>query len=272
MDFDLVEITARFLAEGVKQGYKKGVKEIVKKNEVSVLKFAKKPDYLEVDYNLVDEEAIENFERECFEVAGVGAYDMEEKLKTLAVENQEKGGTFTDFEEEARRIMLEYIPLEEQAPSGWLETNLNTAINSSYSAAQYNRLQDPDIKDIYPAYQYMTRNDDHVREEHAVLHEQIFLNNDPLLDIVWPPNDWNCRCYMVPLDADEINQGNKQPLSLVRSEETESAIIENVAKDFRRNPAKEKSIYGKWLKEKYKDMPKDIVKEIKQKAKEFKNE
>ena len=267
MDFDLVEITAAFLAEAVNQGYKKGIKDIVKKHKSSVIKFAKKPDFYDIDYNLTDEEAVRIFEKECFEVAGVGSYEAEEKLKKLAVESD----SFDKFEEEARRIMLDYIPVEEQAPSGWLETNLNTAINSSYSAAQYNRLQDPDIKDIYPAYKDMTRGDDRVREEHQALDGVVFLNDDPLLDIVYPPNDWNCRCYMLPLDADEINEKGNEPLSTVRSEETEKSIIDNVAKDFRRNPGKDKSIYDKWLKTKYKDMPKDLVKEIKTKAKEFSN-
>ncbi len=268
MNYDLIEITASFLAEAVTQGYKKGIKDVVKKNKKSIEKFADKPDYLEIDYTLEDEEALKNFKRECFEVAGVGSYDMEEALKEEALNSN----TFEDFEAEARRIMLEYIPLEDQAPSGWLETNFNTALNSSYSAAQYNRLQDPDVRDLYPAYEYKTRNDDRVRPEHEALEGMIFLNDDPLLDVIYPPNDWNCRCYMAPLDPEELAEKENKPLSPVRDEDTEKEIVSNVAPDFRRNPAKEKSIYDKWLKQKYKDMPKPLVKEIKQKAKEFSNQ
>lgn len=266
MNYDFVNITAAYLAEGIEQGYKKGLKDTVAK--IKKLKFTKKkPDFLKIDYTLTDEEAIKNFKREAFEVAGVGNYEMEEKLKKLAVEVQEKGESFAYFEERARKIMLEYIPMPEQLPSAWLKTNLDTAINSSYSAAQYNRISDPDIKDSYPAWQYNTLADDHVRPEHEVLHELVFANDDPFWNYGYPPNDWNCRCFVIPLSKDEA-----AALGVVdkdRTAEEEKKYLNNVAEDFRRNPALDKSIYDKWLDMKFADMPEDIADEIKQKAKEF---
>ena len=267
MDFELAEISARFLAEGISQGYKRGIKDVVKKNKnVKVAGFAKSP-LVSTDFTTEDEAAIAAFQKECFEVAGVGQYKLEEKLKSIAVDAWKNEHDFKWFEAEARKVMLDYIPFEDQAPSGYLETNFNTAVNSSYTAAKYNRLQDPDVKDLYPAYQYFTQNDDRVREEHALLHELVFANDDPVWDVIMPPNGWNCRCYFIPLDQDEAAGADIE--SDLRTEEDMNAIKETVDPDFRRNAAKDKSIFDKWLKQEYKDMPKDIVKKIKSEAKDF---
>jgi len=269
-------LIADFLAEGTVQGYKKGIKKIIALNEKTVTKFSlsfskKKPSWLSADYTTEDEAALKNFVKECFEVAGVGSYELQEKLKALAVEVwKNKEQNFDLFEQEARKIMLQYIPIPDQPPSGWLETNFNTALNSAYSAAEYNRLQDEDVKALYPAYQYKTRNDDRVRPEHEELHDMIFYNNDPFLDYGWPPNDWNCRCFMLPLDEDETKAADVTPM--IRDEETNKQLLSNVAADFRRNPAQDKSIFGKWLNTKYNDLPKNIVSEIKSLSKTYSKE
>jgi len=269
-------LIAGHLAEACIQGYKKGINKVINLNKKTITKFStvnfadKKPSFINADYTTEDEAALKNFIKECFQVAGVGSYELEEKLKTLAVDIWKNGQNFDQFEQEARNLMLQYIPLEDQAPSGWLETNFNTALNSSYSAAQYNRLQDEDVKALYPSYQYKTREDDHVRPEHEALADMIFYNNDPMLDIVWPPNDWNCRCFILPLDEDESKLADIMPI--IKDDETVKNITNNVAPDFRRNAGKDKSIFGKWLKTKYNDLPNDIVKEIKSLSKDYSKE
>lgn len=271
---ELTYDAADYLAEGVLQGYKKGIQRTVKDITTAVtgkkkLKFSKekKPKWLSEDFSTEDEGAIRNFLKECFEVAGVGSYELQEKLKKLAAEVWQNSQSLTDFEEQARNIMLQYIPIKEQPPSGYLETNFNTAVNSAYTAAQYERLQDPDVNDLYPAYQYKTRNDDRVRPEHEALHDMVFYNNDPFLEIGLPPNDWNCRCFIIPLDQEETKAADVMPI--IRDEETNKMLTSNVAPDFRRNAALDKSIYGKWLKQKYNDMPKNLTAEIKKLAKKY---
>lgn len=274
---DLTYQTADFLAEGCIAGYKKGIRKVIKQVEQSVagskkLKFSKEAKWYVADFTTEDEAALKNFMKECFEVAGVGSYELQEKLKKLAADVLKEGKGFddSDFEAEARKIMIEYIPITDQAPSGWLETNFNTAVSSSYSAGQWNRLQDEDVKQFYPAYQYKTRNDDHVRDEHAILHDAVYYNDDPIWDIIMPPNGWNCRCFIFPLDQEETKAADVN--SVIRSEEENQNIINQVQPEFRRNPGSEKSIYRKWLDKKYKDMPKELTAEIKKLAKKYAKE
>jgi len=261
VNFPFAKNIALFLIAGIEKNYSAGIVAINKKAQ---RKFSSVQFGFERDYTSVDQEAIRMFKREAFTVAQVGSYELQEKLKKLAVEVWEKHGQDLDeFEKQARNIMLQYIPINDQIPTGWLETNYNTAINSSYKAAEYNRLQK--YKAIYPAYEYKTQADDHVRPEHEDLDGLILKADDPMWDNIWPPNDWNCRCWVDPIDADEFD-----PDELSELDENERLERENkVAPEFQRNSGQDKSIWGKWLESKLNDMPEDVVKEIKENVREL---
>lgn len=253
MEKKFQQIIYKHFCTAIDGGYLDGKKNIQSRLKKS--KFAFKP-----KYNLTDKQALDNFKREAFIVAGVGSYELEEKLKELALEIiVNKQLDYSVFEPLARKLMLDYgIGLEDQAPSGWLKTNLYTAANNSQKAAEWNRLQDPDIKDLYPAYRYKTQEDDVVRPEHAALDNLVLANDDPAWEQIWPGNDWNCRCYVEPLDQEEADaEGVTDP-----TEEERSSIIDHVAEDFRFNPGMDQSIWGKWLDQKYNDLPSGLRQEI----------
>lgn len=253
------------LSEAIDKSYKKGIADVVKLNKQQ--KFKEKNSIISVDYTANDMTALKHFKLEAFTVAGVQSYELQEKLKDLAVEIwKKKGQSFKVFEEEARRIMLQYIPLEDQLPSGWMETNLKTAIGQSYSAAQYIRLTDPEVSDIYPAWQFMTRNDSHVREEHAALHAKVFSKDDPIWSSIYPPLDWNCRCYVIPIAASELDQYEVEGMK--RSAEYQKTLLAGVNPDFV-NAGEEKSIWGKWVKAKFKDLPAEMKSKINKDIKSF---
>lgn len=254
MKFYYADNITDYLIAGIKQQYKLGVSDVVKKaNKKFSARFA-----FEVDYTRVDLEAIRAFMREAFLVGRIGSYELQEKLKKLAVEIWEKyGQNFDEFEKRARNIMLQYIPLENQTPSGWLETAYNTAVNTSYKAAEYNRLQK--YKAIYPAYEYKTQADDHVRPEHEELDGLILKADDPLWDTIYPPNDWNCRCWVDPIDSDEFDEQE-----LTELDEKERTDVENrVAPEFQRNAGKEQSIWGDWLPDKISGLPEEVKDQVK---------
>lgn len=77
----------------------------------------------------------------------------------------------------------------------WAETEYNTAYLTAESSATYYRLKDQ--SDIFPAWEYKTQDDNHVRVSHAALNGLTLPYNDPLWNRIMPPNDWNCRCYIV---------------------------------------------------------------------------
>ena len=209
---------------------------------------------IKVDYTKVDWETLMNFRVECFTVAGVGAKELENKLKELAIQIQ--SGTFpgqkpemdvhTLFEAEARKIMEQYMPMVKQAPSGWLRTNLNTAVASSYQGAQYTRLQDEIMQKVYTFYQYKTAGDNKVRDEHQRLEGRVYPAGDPIWREIWPPNGWNCRCRVEPLTSEEAYGQNIERTA--GADEVKQTVKESgIPKEFQRNPGMSKSIWGKEL-------------------------
>lgn len=234
------------------------------------MRLSGEPELFKINYTDTDKLALTNFKVEAFTVAGVMSYELEEKLKKLASDLQEGKHPLAEGEkdikkvwvDEAQNILADYIPVPDMPPPRYLNTNLRTAMQSSYHAAQYIRLQDDSIKDIYPAYQYKTLADNRVREEHRRLHDTIWRNTDPVWDKIWPPNGWNCRCYIKPLNQDEVNSSVVQPQNL--TEEQVNMILEegNIPKDFQRNAGKKMSIWGGWLNSKMKSLPKDAVSQI----------
>lgn len=289
------------LGEGIDKAYKAGIKAVVTNNikwlkgskdkpafnkfaedlditvdpktgKVVTIKKKKKPlnPLFDVSYTETDMKAIYNFRVEAFTVAQIGEYDLQEDLKGLAEKTVlEHNSDPSYFVKEAQRMANRYIR------GDWLETNFNTAVGSSYRAAEWIRLQDPAVKDIYPAYQYKTRGDSRVRDEHRALADKVYRNTDPLWSKVWPPNGWNCRCYAIPLDTDDLSSGQYKVEDMMRSKEEEKAIIDATfqtpkeKKYFARNSGEVKSIWGKWINEKFKDMPADVKAEIKAKVKEY---
>ena len=62
------------------------------------------------------------------------------------------------------------------------------------AAGEYERMYDPDIKDVFPYVIYHAEKN--ARASHAELEGKIFDKDDPFLLAHWPPWDFNCNCYL----------------------------------------------------------------------------
>lgn len=93
-----------------------------------------------------------------------------------------------DFKNEVEKINIRYN-------RNYLETEYNTARNAAEHARKWQEYK-ADEK-LFPNLKYMTVSDDRVREEHQVLHGIVKPINDDFWNKYYPPNGWNCRCYVV---------------------------------------------------------------------------
>lgn len=253
MNLFIYNYIADKLSGAIDKGYRKGIAGVVLLNKKEILKLADTPELFKISYTDVDKVALTNFKVEAFTVAGVMAYECEEKLKQLAVELQEGTHPLAKGEKdiksawvaEAHNILADYVDMPDMPPPRHLQTNLRTAMQSSYHAAEYIRLQDDSVRDLYPAYQYKTLDDVRVREAHRKLHDMIWANNDPVWDKIWPPNGWNCRCYIKPLNQEETANSNVQPVT-PPEKVSDIAREGRIGKGFERNPGQTHSIWGKW--------------------------
>lgn len=259
MNKDWRNIINKILGSAIPKAYRKGIKSVI--DNQTVMKFADEPNPLyDIDWTGTDRKTVERFKQEAFWVAGVGSYELEEKLKEIGVKVVEgEIKDFGEFEIEARRIMLEYgIGLGEQPPTGWLKTNLDTAITSAINGARWNRLHEDELIEIYPALMYKTQRDKRVRPEHQLLDGKIFLSTDEVWKKIYPPNGWNCRCYVEP-----IAKGSAELKDLEKpGKEDKEKYYNEVDKDFQHNSGMVQSIWGRWLKTKLKDLPGNVKEEI----------
>jgi len=106
--------------------------------------------------------------------------------------------SFRDFEKDAGKVFNTYN-------RDWLETEFNTSIAQSESAARWSEIQA--TKGDLPMLQYQTASDERVRDEHTAWDNIIRPADDSFWDTRMPPNGYNCRCTVIQLPS-----GNKSSL------------------------------------------------------------
>jgi len=94
---------------------------------------------------------------------------------------------------------------EVQLGSPWrLKTIYRTNINVAYSIGHYKNMID-NINER-PYWMYNAVLDSRTRPSHRALHGKIFRADDPIWNKIYPPNGWNCRCTVIPLDDNDIKE------------------------------------------------------------------
>ncbi|HUU97420.1 MAG TPA: phage minor head protein [Phycisphaerae bacterium] len=147
------------------------------------------------------EEIGEKYRQVAFNIAGVENERLIELARNKLIESLETGKSQAAVVADLRGAF-----------DGWTEGQLNTVyrtnVQGAYNAAQWQRLQDDDVREIFPAYQYVAIDDDRVRPAHLAMNEKVFAATDPIWAIWWPPNGYNCRCSVIALDLPTMQEMN----------------------------------------------------------------
>ncbi len=83
-----------------------------------------------------------------------------------------------------------------------LKTIYQTNANVAYNAARYKFQALNAASRPYWLYNQLDR--PHKRKEHARYAGKVFMYNDPIWDHIYPPNGFNCGCYVTALTYDEV--------------------------------------------------------------------
>ena len=121
-----------------------------------------------------------------------------EKGSLQAVEIAVEQGAHTRETVNILRTQLDKAGLTNVQPY-LLETIARTQTQLAYGAGRWNVNQDPAIDEILWGYEYVTVGDDRVRPKHETLNGTRYPKNDPLLQEIWPPNGFDCRCTMIEI-------------------------------------------------------------------------
>lgn len=178
---DLFEYTLKTLLKGFKKGWD---------HQIISLQYA--PGF---EYNIDDPALLTAFEQNLFRFTGAKNLAEIQMLNELF----KKSKSFDEFYRLAKAQTTIFN-------KDWLLTEYNTAILTGESAATYHRLMAQ--VDIFPYWKYTTAGDDHVRLTHQFLDGIILPANDERWDKIFPPNGWNCRCYVVPILRSEFDKNN----------------------------------------------------------------
>lgn len=83
-----------------------------------------------------------------------------------------------------------------------LRTIYQTNVQTAYMAGRFKRYRDNATD--RPYWRYVAVMDGRTRPEHAALNGRVWRWDDPIWEVIWPPNGWGCRCRIQALTEGEF--------------------------------------------------------------------
>ncbi|MGK9477909.1 PBECR2 nuclease fold domain-containing protein [Melioribacter sp. OK-6-Me] len=111
-----------------------------------------------------------------------------------------------------------------------LRTIYQTNANVAYSAGRYKMMIENAEQRPYWQYKQIDRKTK--RKSHSYYADKVFRYDDPIWNTIYPPSDWNCGCYVVPLTAAEVEE---RGLEISNGSDFQ---IKNIPPEWQYNPGK----------------------------------
>lgn len=81
-----------------------------------------------------------------------------------------------------------------------------TNVNTANTAGRFRQVQDPDIREVIPAFRFDAVVDSDVRDNHVVGDGMILSVTNPAWNKVAPPLGYNCRCHVALVSVVQLQQ------------------------------------------------------------------
>lgn len=85
-----------------------------------------------------------------------------------------------------------------------LQTIFRTNVQTAYAAGQWDQIVDQ--AESMPYLMYHAIDDSRTRATHRALDGKIYRIDDPFWRLYYPPNGYNCRCGVIQLDDDQLEE------------------------------------------------------------------
>ncbi len=82
----------------------------------------------------------------------------------------------------------------------------NCNMASAYAVGRYK--EQMENVDVAPYLQYVAILDGRTRPEHRAMNGKVFRYDDPIWNTMYPPNGWNCRCFVTQLTKGDVRRKN----------------------------------------------------------------
>lgn len=167
------------------------------------------------DFDSPDHKMLEALKKNAFHFSAAKNRAEIVSLSSALRDANGKLRSYTDFKVEASKIVDEY-------QGSWLQTEYDTAVNSSTLAARWVEYDDDEL------LRYETVKDDRVREAHRRLDGITKPKSDKFWDTYYPPLGWKCRCTITPVLSARITPDDEIPADAIDS--VPALFRENMAK------------------------------------------
>jgi len=181
-----------------------------------------------------------------FVVAGITKLDVLSDIQNSLTRSLTEGMSFRQFQDELEPLLQRkgwlgrgLVADENGVLTGKklmpyrLETIFRTNIQSAYAAGRYQQ-QMRNVADR-PYWEYNAVMDNRTRPTHAALNGRIFRWDDPIWQTIYPPNGYNCRCWVRALTEAQIKN---HPLGVENSDERLVTVQQPYGLDGEMRPVK----------------------------------
>jgi phage putative head morphogenesis protein, SPP1 gp7 family len=181
-----------------------------------------------------------------FAVAGITKLDVLSDIQNSLTRSLTEGMSFRQFQNELEPLLQR---------KGWLgrglvadddgvlqgkklmpyrlDTIFRTNIQSAYAAGRYQQ-QMRNVADR-PYWEYNAVMDNRTRPTHAALNGRVFRWDDPIWQTIYPPNGYNCRCWVRALTEAQIKN---HPLGVESSDDRLVTVQQPYGLDGEMRPVK----------------------------------
>lgn len=101
----------------------------------------------------------------------------------------------------------------------------NTNMRTSYMAGRWEQMTDPDVLRYRPYWRYRHNYARHPRKQHLAWNGKVWMADNPVWRVIYPPNGWGCNC-----DVEALSEGQFQALGKSSPDPTPD-LNSRVAKD-----------------------------------------
>lgn len=144
----------------------------------------------------------------AFTVAKMTELDLLKDTKNLLEKSLKEGQSYNRFKKEAESLFAKKgwtgkrVDVDSKGNAKIVELGTprrikkiyNCNMNSAYAVGRYKELCEE--ADVAPYWQYMCITDEKTRPEHLAMHGKVFRADDDFWTHFFPPNGWNCRCFV----------------------------------------------------------------------------
>ena len=139
----------------------------------------------------------------AFTVAGIEQLDALQRIRD-AVAKLPEGASWDEAKKEIAAEISPFVGGDDKAAKARANFMLRTHGFQAYAVARHQ--QQMSVARDFPYWKYETVGDSRVRPGHAALDGKVLRADDPWWNTHYPPWDWGCRCIVVAIDEDDVDE------------------------------------------------------------------